>query len=77
MMDDDERGPIDGMIGRGNQSTGRKPVPVPLCPPQIPHDLTRALAAARFGYKRYGGNEYTRNKRRIVKRHVLYAINVV
>jgi hypothetical protein len=26
-------------IGRGNQSTRRKPTPVPLCPPQIPYDL--------------------------------------
>jgi hypothetical protein len=29
-------------IGRGNQSTRRTPAPVPLCPPQIPHDLTQA-----------------------------------
>jgi hypothetical protein len=29
-------------IGRGNWSTWRKPAPVPLCPPQIPHDQTRA-----------------------------------
>jgi hypothetical protein len=27
-------------IDRGNRSTRRKPVPLPLCPPQIPHDLT-------------------------------------
>jgi hypothetical protein len=27
-------------IGRGNRSTLRKPAPVPLCPPQTPHDLT-------------------------------------
>jgi hypothetical protein len=27
-------------IGRGNRSTRGKPAPVPLCPPQIPHDLT-------------------------------------
>jgi hypothetical protein len=35
-------------IGRGNRSTRRKPAPVPLCPPQIPHDLTwdRTQAAA-------------------------------
>jgi hypothetical protein len=25
-------------IGRGNRSTRRKPAPVLLCPPQIPHD---------------------------------------
>jgi hypothetical protein len=28
-------------IGRGNQSTRRKPAPAPLCPPQIPLDQTR------------------------------------
>jgi hypothetical protein len=28
------------MIGRGNRNTRRKSAPVPLCPPQIPHDLT-------------------------------------
>jgi hypothetical protein len=34
---DYDDGEIGGMIGRGNRSTRRKPVPVPLCPPQIPH----------------------------------------
>jgi hypothetical protein len=39
---DYEDGEFGGMmIGRGNRSTRRKPAPVPLCPPQIPHDLTR------------------------------------
>jgi hypothetical protein len=39
-MVDDECGVVGGMrIGRGNRSTRRKPVSVPLCPPQIPHDL--------------------------------------
>jgi hypothetical protein len=28
-------------IGRGNRSIRRKPAPVPLCPSQVPHDLTR------------------------------------
>jgi hypothetical protein len=43
MMHDDERGAVGGMrIGRGNGSTQRKPAPVPLCPSQIPHDLTWA-----------------------------------
>jgi hypothetical protein len=36
------------IIGRGDRSTRRKPVPVPLSSPQIPHDQTwdrtRALA---------------------------------
>jgi hypothetical protein len=48
-MIDDDYGAIGGMrIGRGNRSTRRKPAPVPLCPPQIPHDLTwdRTWAAA-------------------------------
>jgi hypothetical protein len=41
--DDDECGAVRGMrIYRGNQGTRRKPAPVPLCLPQIPHDLTWA-----------------------------------
>jgi hypothetical protein len=31
-------------IGRGNRSTRRKPAPMQLCPPQIPHDMTWAAA---------------------------------
>jgi hypothetical protein len=49
MIDDGDCGAIGGMkIGKGNRSTRRKPSPAPLCPPQIPHDLTqdRTLAAA-------------------------------
>jgi hypothetical protein len=49
MIDDDDYGAIGGMRnGRANRSTRRKPAPVPLCPPQIPHDLTwdRTRAAA-------------------------------
>jgi hypothetical protein len=48
-MIDDECGAVGGMrIGSGNRTTRRKPAPLPLCPPQIPQDLTRArtLAAA-------------------------------
>jgi hypothetical protein len=48
-MIDDDNGAVGGMrIGRGNRSTRRKPAPVPLCPPQIPHDMTwdRTRAAA-------------------------------
>jgi hypothetical protein len=45
MIDDGDCGAFGGMrIGRGNRSTRRKPAPVPFCPPQIPHDLTRAAA---------------------------------
>jgi hypothetical protein len=48
-MIDDDYGAVGGMrISTGSRSTGRKPAPVPLCPPQIPHDLTwdRTRAAA-------------------------------
>jgi hypothetical protein len=39
--DDDDYGAVGEMrIGRENRSTRRKPAPVSLCPPQIPHDLT-------------------------------------
>jgi hypothetical protein len=41
-MDDVGCGAVGGMLGRGNPSTRRKPAPVPLCPPQISHDLNRA-----------------------------------
>jgi hypothetical protein len=48
---DYDDGEIGGMIGRGNQSTRRKPAPVPLYPPQTPHAAwTRTRAAA-------GGNQ--------------------
>jgi hypothetical protein len=41
MIDDDECGAVGGMrIVRGDRNTRRKPAPVPLCPPQIPHHLT-------------------------------------
>jgi hypothetical protein len=43
MIDDGDCGVIGGIkIGRGNRITRRKPAPVPLCSPQIPHDLIRA-----------------------------------
>jgi hypothetical protein len=32
--------------GRGNRNTRRKPVPPPLCPPQIPLDQTRPRTRA-------------------------------
>jgi hypothetical protein len=38
---------VGGMrIGRGNRTTRGKPGPVPLCTPQIPHDLTWARTRA-------------------------------
>jgi hypothetical protein len=52
MIDDDDCGAIGGMrIGRENRSTLRKPVPVPLCPPQILRDLTRSPNPGRRGGK--------------------------
>jgi hypothetical protein len=41
IMDCDECEEIGGMLGRESRSTRRKPVTIPLCPPQIPHDLNR------------------------------------
>jgi hypothetical protein len=42
MIGEGHCGEISGMkIGSGNQTTQRKPAPVPLCQPQIPHDQTR------------------------------------
>jgi hypothetical protein len=47
MIDEGDCGAIGGMkIGRGNRSTRRKSAPAPLCPPQIPHDQTRAQTRA-------------------------------
>jgi hypothetical protein len=52
--DDDECELVGGMrIDGGNRSSRIKPVPVPLCPPQIPHDLTWARTrAAAVGSRR-------------------------
>jgi hypothetical protein len=52
MIDEDDCGAIGVMkIGRGNRSTRRKPASAPLCPPQIPHDQTRARTPDRRGGK--------------------------
>jgi hypothetical protein len=49
---DCENGEFGGMkIDRGNRSTRRKPDPAPLCPPQIPHDLTPGSYPGRLGGK--------------------------
>jgi hypothetical protein len=45
-------GEIGGMIGRGNQSTRRKPTPMPLCPPQTPHAARMRIRAAAVGSQR-------------------------
>jgi hypothetical protein len=47
MIDDGDYGAVGGMkSGRGNCSTRRKPAPMPVCPPQIPHDQTLAQTQA-------------------------------
>jgi hypothetical protein len=52
MIDEDDFGTTGGMkIGRGNQSTRRKPAPAPLCPLQIPHGQTRARTPDHCGGK--------------------------
>jgi hypothetical protein len=50
---DDESGEVGGMgIGKRNRSTRRKRASVPLCPPQIPHNMSRAgTRAAAVGGK--------------------------
>jgi hypothetical protein len=38
---DYDDGELGGMMtGRGNGSIRREPAPMPLCPPQTPHDLS-------------------------------------
>jgi hypothetical protein len=49
---DYDNGEIGGMIGRGNRSIRRKPAPVPLCPPQIPHAARTRTRAAAVGSQR-------------------------
>jgi hypothetical protein len=46
---DYDDGEIGGMIGKGNRSTRRKPVPVPLCPPQTSHACPDANPGRRGG----------------------------
>jgi hypothetical protein len=47
-----DNGAIGRMIGRGNRSTRRKPIPVPLCPPQTPHAARTRTRAAAVGSQR-------------------------
>jgi hypothetical protein len=58
MIDDEECEAVGEMrIGRGNRSTRTKPALLPLCPPQIPFDLTwvRTRTAA-VGRRRLNAN---------------------
>jgi hypothetical protein len=49
---DYDDGEIGGMIGKGNESTRRKPAPVPLCSPQTPHAARTRTRAAAVGSQR-------------------------
>jgi apolipoprotein N-acyltransferase len=49
---DYDDGEIGGMNGRGNQSTRRKPAPVPPCPLQTPHVARTRTRAAEVGSQR-------------------------
>jgi hypothetical protein len=49
---DYDNGAIGGMISRGNRSTRRRPVPVPLCSPQTPHAARTRTRAAAVGSQR-------------------------
>jgi hypothetical protein len=59
---DYDDGEYGGMkIGRRNRSTREKPVPVPLCPPQIPLDQTRdRTRAAAMGSQRLSASAMAR-----------------
>jgi hypothetical protein len=47
MIDDDECGAVGGInVGRRSRNSWKQPAPVSLCPPQIPHHLTRARTLA-------------------------------
>jgi hypothetical protein len=52
---DYDDGEIDGMIGRGNRSTRRKPAPVPLCPPQTPHAVSVIQCVSRMRKRPFKG----------------------
>jgi hypothetical protein len=49
---DYDNGEIGGMIGKGNQSTRKKPAPVPFCPAQTPHAARTRTRAAAVGSQR-------------------------
>jgi hypothetical protein len=50
VMDDDECGAVGGFLDRGNRSTRRKSALVPLCLPQIRHELTYGKALVFCNY---------------------------
>jgi hypothetical protein len=80
MMDDEECGAVDGMIGQANRCTRRKPAPVPY-PPQIPHDLTRAptraAAMGRLNYSTVIKFDYVLHVRNEVQHYQIMSANTV
>jgi hypothetical protein len=79
-VDDDDCGAIGGMqIGRVNWSTRRKPAPVPLCPPHIPHDLTLAgTQAAAVGSRRLTARATARSENiRQFVRSMSYTLEII
>jgi hypothetical protein len=80
MIGEGDCGAIGGKkIGRGNRSTRRKSASVPLCPPQIPHDQTRARTpSAALGSQRlnhlsyYGAGSLLQNLHVTVSRLELF-----
>jgi hypothetical protein len=63
-LGDYDGGEIGGMIGRGNRSTRKKPAPVPLCPPQIPHAARTRTRAAAVGSQRLTASATARPRKR-------------
>jgi hypothetical protein len=64
------------VIGRGNRSTRRKPVPLPLCPPQTPHACPDANPSHRGGKPAtnilsYGTAQQQHNNLRMIRRYNL------
>jgi hypothetical protein len=66
MIDDGDCGAIGGMkIGRVNRSTRRKPVPVPLCPPQIPHTASLFTYSRAFNKRMFKRKEGDKSSERL------------
>jgi hypothetical protein len=74
MIDEDDCGAIGEMkIGRGNRSTRRRPASAQLCPPQIPHDETRARTPDRRSGKPAANRlSYGAAIRLMLKRKIFY-----
>jgi hypothetical protein len=79
IIDDDECGAVGGIsIGRGSRSTRRKPAPVPLCIPQIPHDLSWARTrAAAMGSMRLTAWAMARPSRHVKLNYFLYRYKII